>query len=318
MSVLYKRYCRLTIAEGKENSKAIDFSAFRVSFTISQSLKGEPRSAKIQIYNVNIETFSRIRQEGQKVILEAGYEGNHAIIFQGDLIQRYRTKAESGNDTCLIIMASTADQAHSYAVVNASLPAGASPADIHQSILSEYGRYGVAKGFVPELAQTKLTRGKVMFCPAKDAMSTFCRTHQLQYSYLDTGLACVPVRETFPGKPFVLNERTGLIGTPEMSLDGLKVTSLLRPEIRLDTTLQIENNSIFYDESYGTRKEGAEKKKKSGQKQGDVLDVDGVYKVISLTHKGDTFGKNWYTEMNCVAANPSKTGNAKSSGKKEG
>lgn len=127
MSVLYKRYCRLTIAEGKENTKAIDFSAFRVSFTISQSLKGEPRSANIRIYNVNSETVSRIRQEGQKVILEAGYESNHAIIFQGDLIQRYRTKAESGNDTCLIILASTADQAHSYAVVNASLPAGASP-----------------------------------------------------------------------------------------------------------------------------------------------------------------------------------------------
>ena len=309
MSVLYKRYCRLTIAEGKENTKAIDFSAFRVSFTISQSLKGEPRSANIRIYNVNSETVSRIRQEGQKVILEAGYESNHAIIFQGDLIQRYRTKAESGNDTCLIILASTADQAHSYAVVNASLPAGASPVDVHQAILSEYARYGVEKGYVPELAQTKLARGKVLFCPAKDAMTTFCRTHQLQYSYLDTGLACVPVKETCPGKPFLLNERTGLVGTPEMSIDGLKVTSLLRPEIRLDTTLEIENDSIFYDESYGSQKKEYNKKK-TKQKQNDTFDVDGVYKVISLTHKGDTYGKAWYSEMNCVAANPSKTGSS--------
>ena len=64
MSVLYKRYCRL-IAEGKENTKAIDFSAFRVSFTISQSLKGEPRSANIRIYNVNSETVSRIQQRAK-------------------------------------------------------------------------------------------------------------------------------------------------------------------------------------------------------------------------------------------------------------
>lgn len=315
MSILYKRYCRLTIAEGKENTKAVDFSAFRVSFAITQSLKGEPRSATIRIYNVSRETVSRIRQEGQKVILEAGYESNHAIIFQGELIQRYRTKAESGKDICLIILASTADQAHSYAVVNASLPAGASPADIHQTILSEYSRYGVKKGYVPELAGTKLPRGKVMFCPAKDAMTTFCRTHRLQYSYLDSGLACVPVKETFPGKPFVLNERTGLVGTPEMSIDGLKVTSLLRPEIRLDTTLQIESDSVFYDESYGSQKK-EDSKKKAGQKQSDAFDVDGVYKVISLTHKGDTYGKSWYSEMNCVAANPSKTGSS-ATGKKE-
>ena len=216
----------------------------------------------------------RESSRGQKVILEAGYESNHAII-QGDLIQRYRTKAESGNDTCLIILASTADQAHSYAVVNASLPAGASPVDVHQAILSEYARYGVEKGYVPQLAQTKLARGKVLFCPAKDAMTTFCRTHQLQYSYLDTGLACVPVKETFPGKPFLLNERTGLVGTPEMSIDGLKVTSLLRPEIRLDTTLEIENDSIFYDESYGSQKK-EDNKKKTTQKQNDTFDVDGV------------------------------------------
>ena len=113
----------------------------------------------------------------------------------------------------------------------------------------------------------------------------------------------------FPGKPFLLNERTGLVGTPEMSIDGLKVTSLLRPEIRLDTTLEIENDSIFYDESYGSQKK-EDNKKKTTQKQNDTFDVDGVYKVISLTHKGDTYGKAWYSEMNCVAANPSKTGSS--------
>ncbi len=307
MSKLFKRYCRLTIAEGKENQKAIDFSRFRLTFVVNQTAEGKPRSAEIKIYNVNSETVSRIRQEGQKVILEAGYEENHAVIFQGELIQRYRMAGESQNDTLLKIVAKTNDQAHTYAVVNASVPAGASPVDIHETILSGYAPYGVVKGYLPELSAMKLPRGKVLFCPAKDAMTGFCKTHRLQFNYLDKGLACVPVDGIFPGQPFVLNERTGLIGTPQMSIDGLTVTSLLRPEIRMDTTLQIENDTVLYDHSSEDVRENPTEK---NRKQQNSLDVNGIYKVISLVHTGDTYGTSWHSKMICVAANPSQTDTA--------
>ena len=177
--------------------------------------------------------------------------------------------------------------------------------DIHETILSGYAPYGVVKGYLPELPAMQLPRGKVLFCPAKDAMSGFCRTHRLQFNYLDTGLSCVPVDGTFPGQPFVLNERTGLIGTPQMSINGLTVTSLLRPEIRMDTTLQIENDSILYENSSeGLRENSAD----TNRKQQDTLDVNGVYKVISLVHTGDTYGTSWHSKMICVAVNPSETG----------
>ena len=66
MSKLFKRYCRLTIAEGKENQKAIDFSRFRLTFVVNQTAEGKPRSAEIKIYNVNSETVSRIRRKDKK------------------------------------------------------------------------------------------------------------------------------------------------------------------------------------------------------------------------------------------------------------
>ena len=90
---------------------------------------------------------------------------------------------------------------------------------------------------------------------------------------------------------------------------GHYVTSPFRPEIRSVSSFDLYNSSNFYDESYGSQKK-EDNKKKTTQKQNDTFDVDGVYKVISLTHKGDTYGKAWYSEMNCVASNPSKTGSS--------
>ena len=144
MSKLYKRFCRLVVAEDSRNEMAVDFSLFRVVFSITNMVSGAPPTADIRIYNVSDDTVSRIRQEGQKVILEAGYEESRAVIFQGDLVQRYKgtvgDKEDFRLDSILQIVARTNDKAHTYAMINTSLPAGADASRLAKRILDEYGK----------------------------------------------------------------------------------------------------------------------------------------------------------------------------------
>ena len=338
MSKLYKRFCKLVIAEDSKNQMAVDFSRFRVVFSVTNTLSGAPPTADIRIYNVSDDTVSRIKQEGQKVILQAGYEENNATIFQGDLVQRYKgtvsvtpgAAEDSRLNSVLQIIARTNDKAHTYGMINTCLPAGANAGRLAKSILDEYAKYGLKPGALPDLPPAKLARGKVFYRPLKKALDDFCRTYGLQSCYYGDELGVVPVDKTFNEKPIVLNGETGLIGTPVMSIAGLKVKTLMRPEIRLNSTLQIANSDILYDETNkpqaasGTpEKNDTDKKdtdkKDSGQQKAskNAVDVNGLYKIVSITHKGDTRGNDWYMEMVCTAANP--TGNdSKTSDKKEG
>ena len=332
MSKLYKRFCRLVVAEDSRNEMAVDFSQFRVVFSITNMVSGAPPTADIRIYNVSDDTVSRIRQEGQKVILEAGYEESRAVIFQGDLVQRYKgtvgDKEDFRMDSILQIVARTNDKAHTYAMINTSLPAGADASRLAKRILDEYGKYDIKPGKIPDLSGAKLTRGKVYYGPLKSVLDNFCRTHELQSCYYGDELSVIPVKETFGEAPVVLNEKTGLIGKPVMSISGLKVKTLMRPEIKLNTTLQIANSDIVYDSSNNTTANASsgtgQKAASAGKTEGtekdaakNTVDVNGLYKIVSITHKGDTRGNDWYMEMVCTAANPTEKQSG-SSDKKEG
>ncbi len=333
MSKLYKRFCKLVIAENGKNRMAVDFSQFRVVFSVTNTLSGAPPTADIRIYNVSDDTVSRIKQEGQKVILQAGYEENNATIFQGDLVQRYKGTVtvttsvveDSRLNSVLQIIARTNDKAHTYGMINTCLPAGANAAHLAKSILGEYAKYGLKPGVLPDLPPAKLTRGKVFYRPLKKALDDFCRTYGLQSCYYGDELGVVPVDKTFNEKPIVLNGETGLIGTPVMSIAGLKVKTLMRPEIRLNSTLQIANGDVLYDDtnkpqaSSGTQEKKDTGKQDSGQQPAskNAVDVNGLYKIVSITHKGDTRGNDWFMEMVCTAANPTGT-DPKTSDKKEG
>ncbi len=332
MSKLYKRFCKLVIAEESKNRMAVDFSQFRVVFSVTNTLSGAPPTADIRIYNVSDDTVSRIKQEGQKVILQAGYEENNATIFQGDLVQRYKgtvivtpgAAEDSRLNSVLQIIARTNDKAHTYGMINTCLPAGANAGHLAKSIMDEYAKYGLKPGVLPDLPPARLTRGKVYYRPLKKALDDFCRTYGLQSCYYGDELGVVPVDKTFNEKPIVLNGKTGLIGTPVMSISGLKVKTLMRPEIRLNSTLQIANGDILYDDtnkpqaSSGTQEKKDTDKKDSGQQPAskNAVDVNGLYKIVSITHKGDTRGNDWYMEMVCTAANPTGS-ESKKTDKKE-
>lgn len=299
MARQYKRYCKLIVPKDGSNDQAFDFSQYRIVFDIDQAYTGQPCTAYIKVYNVPADIINQIKQESQTLILDAGYVDHHAIIFKGQLIQRYRGR-DNETDTYLQMVATTGDVAHNYGVINVSLQAGATPDDVYEAIAAEYQRYGMGTGYKPTLPNTKLPRGKVIYKPSKEVIADFAKTHSMQWSYEDNRLIFVPVKGTLDNDPLEINQSTGMIGLPVMTIGGLNISMLLRPEVRLGSKIKVNNSDIQYTPDSGAYGDMVNNDFKS---QELTTDPDGMYKVVSRIHTGDTRGNVWQTDLICEGIN---------------
>ena len=170
------RRCSLLV--GPKEEGALELGELRVAFTVKVSEQETPNSASIRVYNLSEATAGRIRKEFTRVILQAGYQGNCSVIFDGN-ITKVALGQEGGPgagknggegeglDTCLEISAGDGDRAYNYALVNTSLAAGSTPDDHVRACMKAFSAKGIEPGYIPLLPGQKLPRGKVMYGMAR-------------------------------------------------------------------------------------------------------------------------------------------------------
>ena len=309
------RYCKLTVAVDGTNTEAIDLSDFRVKFQVSQAVVGKPTTAEILVYNVAQSTVDRIavptnklvKAKRLKVILEAGYQDEHAVIFQGDLWWK-STGRETETDTFMRLIAATGDRAHQYAVVNASIPKGATQAQVFGVVAQSLADKGVtAKGIPVEMATvTKLPRGKVLYSMSRDAMQGLADVNNFMWGYGSNGLIAIPKDPVYrKGEDvIVLNARTGMIGRPTMTVNGLELQCLLNPRIDVGSLIQIDNSSIQRSAIDTSDKAILERADRTSSDA--FVSADGLYRVYSRQFVGDTRGNEWYAKIIAFGVNASE------------
>ncbi len=153
----------------------VDLSALRICFSVKRSDVMTPNVADIRVYNLEEETAIRIRDEFSpipsnpnrgRVILQAGYEGNFGVIFQGN-IKQVIIGRESATDTFIDIVAGDGDRAYNFAVVNATVAKGSTQADQVNTAIQSMSPKGVTAGHLGDLPTNQLARGKAMFGNAR-------------------------------------------------------------------------------------------------------------------------------------------------------
>lgn len=299
------RYFKLTVAVDGSNTEALDLSDFRVRFSITQAVLGKPTTADITVYNVSKSTVDRIQvptnqsvgNRRLKVIIEAGYQDEHATIFQGDLWWK-STGRESETDTFMRLIAATGDRAHQYAVVNAAIPAGATQAQVFSVVAQSMAEKGVeCPGIPQELATTvKLPRGKVMYGMSAKAMQGLADTNNYLWGYGSNGLVAIPKTPSYDERSdvVVLTSQTGLIGRPKLTVNGVELQCLLNPRVDVGSYILIDNRSVqrdAFDTSYQADI------MKNVATEDSMLSADGLYRVISREVVGDTRGTEWYLNL---------------------
>ena len=290
-NIIWQRRVQLLI--GQDDGQWLDVSELRIRFHVEQALVGKPGHAVITVNNMANDTAQRIQREGAPVILQAGHEGNAGLIFRGTAIQIRRGR-ESQTDTFLEITAIDGDVAYMYATVNVSMAAGWTHTDQLKEMQKGMQAKGVDPGYTGELYQHKAVRGKALFGAVRDHMHDFSVSTGTEWAINMGKMDVVPVGGILPDEAFLLTPDTGLIGMPTQSVDGIHVRALLNPCFRAGAQVKLQNSSIvmaqinpaYADVTYNA-----------------PIDLDGAYKIYSVSHTGDTRGNDYYTDMICTGLN---------------
>lgn len=292
MSIQYIREVKLSVTAG---GQSVDMSALRIRFRVQQNNVQRPNVADITVTNPSPDTIAKIKKEGQSVSLDAGYEDSAATIFRGDLIQK-RSGRENPVETYLALLATSGDRAYNFAVVSKTLAAGSTYRDQVDVISKEMKKYGVETGFIADLGSAKMPRARTMFGMARDLLRDIAFATGTSWSIQNNKLQIVKNQESLPGQAIKLNSRTGLIGRPQQTLNGIVVRSLLNPRIVPGTRLQIDQSSIeqaAFSPNFAAEAQNA---------MIPALADDGFYKVLVADHFGDTRGNSFYTDSVCIRA----------------
>src|SRR5574344_1450623 len=162
---LYGRRYRCIVDLG--NNQAFDVSELRCTFEIIKSAYFEANQSLITIYNLNPESENKLIKSGQRIIIEAGYNGDqYGKIFEGNVIQPLRSK-ENGVDYKLTLISMDSDRYVTYGLVGVSLVAQQSARDAVTACITKCGQltgqnYGMEKGLITNQI-INYPRGKVLF-----------------------------------------------------------------------------------------------------------------------------------------------------------
>lgn len=297
MSDQWIRKCVLVVSAG---GKGLDLSQMRIVFKTFQSDARTPNHAIIRVYNLSDDTAQRVQREFTDVTLQAGYENGHfGVIFKGTIKQVRRGRINA-TDTYTDVLAADGDLAYTQAVINKSI-ARATATDQRDAARQAMN---IPNGYVADLPQSALSRGKVLFGMAGDTLSTVADTAGMTWSIQGGELVMIGLTSYRPGEAVVLNSATGLIGLPEQTEAGISVRCLLNSNLRIGSLVRIDNASVqraFLGPEFLFTPGRLEDVKGFQPKIAD----DGYYRIYCCEFDGDTRGAPWYANLICLAVDKS-------------
>lgn len=275
----------------------LDLSQFRVTFKVNQSDFETPNNASIRVWNLSQNTAQQIRKEFTQVTLQGGYrDGAYGIIHQGT-IKQAKIGRNSQTDTYLDIFSADSDEQYNFGMVNQSVAAGTTPKAQTQLIAGAMGA-GVGDVTYDTGLQSNI-RGKVLYGMARTQMRNLARSGLATWS-LQNGKVVVSLLTGYSkGEAVVINSQSGMVGLPEQTEEGIKVSCLLNPKIIIGTQVEINESSVQRASVSLNLTAGANQ----FQNAFPPVTSDGFYTVLVAEHEGDTRDNDYYSHLTCLSVN---------------
>lgn len=286
-----------TLLVSNNAGKAMDLSQLHVKFAVKKSGVMTPNVASIRVHNLDEDTAQIIKKEYTHVVLQAGYVGNFGVIFKGNIKQGIIGR-ESSTDTYIDLNCGDGDTAYNFAVVNKTIAKGSSQTDQLNAALNSMAGQGVGEGYTSGLPATKLSRGKVMYGNARDYMRTLANTNNCTWSIQDGKTVFLPLSTYLPNEAVVLTTKTGMVGQPQQTIEGIKIRALMNPLLKIHGRVKIDNKSVIQFQLDFTVPG-------SPANTPVPLTADGVYYILVAEATGDNRATDWYTDLLCLNINPS-------------
>lgn len=243
----FLRKVRITFPGLVVNPGGLNEHDLTVEFSTSGDISAGQNTGTIKIYNLNEGHRNAIKNEFDQVTLEAGYTpptggSNVGIILKGGV--RDVVHKRDGPDIITEFTVGDGDKAVRKSTVSKSYDENTKVETIVEDIYSEYAKQGLAKG------QWKFPEGMKSFKrPYAMCGSAFRELNTLGRSRGFYATIQHETLEIFPGDGYLagnvlISPRTGMIDTPAITDNGIKVSCLLNPAIRPGRTITVESDVI--------------------------------------------------------------------------
>lgn len=283
MAKLYQRKWNVVVGTAiGALSAGLRVSDHRIAFTVEKTLKPEPNTCTLEIWNLSKTQRAGIEElapktgdtRGIPVLIEAGYEETGANqIFLGDLRTAYSRR--EGADWITTIESGDGEQAHQNARINVALGPGTRPDVALRAIVKALG---IDQGNAPIAIAKLLATGSTTLAPKRFVMSgsatqhmtNFCKSAGLEWSIQDGAIQILDLNRTLaPTFAVRLASDTGLVDAPSIDPKGvLTCRMLMIPQVRVGALLVLDSATIR-----------------------------GAFKIERAKWQGDTYGTPWYIEV---------------------
>jgi len=272
LAKLFGRKVSLTIGTLEINEE------HRISFTVKKTLKPEPNTAAISVWNLNPSQRKELETplaKGQlNVRLEAGYEdGGLSQLYLGGV--RTAQSQSDGADIVTKVETGDGEKEIAKARINVSFGPKTPPGEVLRAIARTLG-LGLGN---TEKAEARLRarglaslglHGHVVSGSSARELTDFCRSAGLEWSVQDGKIQILDVGKPLEDTEAILvSPSTGLIGSPSVDVEGvLEATLLLTPGLRPGVKVAL-----------------------------DSREFKGGYRVTQCEYVGDTHDQPWYVKI---------------------
>lgn len=249
-------------------------SGLDFEFTAEKTLKPEPNTCAVQIYNLSEntrKTFSNAKKLTLR--LEAGYQGAVSQIYLGEVRNAWTER--SGAD--FITHIESGDKEKEIAQSGLHITHGAKvPTDVALKAL--VGALGVNPGNLQTLIskgavtrKIKTVSGSALTGNAARRLTDICRSAGLEWSIQDGSIQILETGATLNKTAIQVSAATGMIDSPTVDNEGIVSASMLI------TPGLLPGNLVVFDSLF----------------------VKGGYRIQRCSWKGQTFGNEWRCDFEC-------------------
>ena len=271
-----------TLVASRSGDDDVTRPILRMSFKIEKTGTKDPSKADLTIWNLAEQTRSKFQTEKEPVIIEAGYVGNRSQIFSGDM--SYGSSMRQGTDWVTKFQAGDGETKFRSSRVNESFKPGVTLKAMFKKVAEATGlglgnvinkiNAGDFRGSLEEV-----TNGAVLSGNAMNELDKLAQSMGFGLQIRDGQLEILRANETTEDTAIRLEMESGLIGVPELGEKGaVKARSLLR-------------GGLF----------PARKVEIIARRTGEAgFEINGFFRVGRVVHSGDTWGPDWYSDIEAV------------------
>ena len=307
MTTQYLRNLSLIVAD--PTGKGIELGELRVTFEVRRGDLMTPNSCDAKVYNLSDATANRVySKEFTQLALNVGYQDQPLqLIFRGT-IKQARKGREDQKNAYVAITAADSDEVFNFSAGALTLAAGSTQSAGITALIGQMARSAVnqtlTQGYTPELKPNQGLRGRTYYGMTRDELRDIAANNNCTVSIQDGQVTFVPLTAFIPGAAVLITPYTGLIGVPEQTQNGLEMTVLMNPAIKIGQLVKLDSSDVN-QYRYGLDLTSQVLNQNLAQST-TKLNADGLYYVLKAEHTGDTRGTAWYTKLTCLSVDASQ------------